>query len=228
MILECTSCHARFLVPDNAVPPGGRTVRCGKCAHEWHVEPVMEAEPLADVGMPSAEPEIPPAAVMPADATASVPAVKRRRLRAKPFKIAAPVLALVWILLAFVAYFPQWQTAPVLSGIYRTLGMQPTDGLVFADVHMEKSVGQGGKTQFILSGSIVNHAATVRTVPTVRVKLKTGDGKTAWSREYAVNVTLKAGEVYPFRIANVETSFAANVTSIVLDVGHALQLMMRS
>ena len=180
---------------------------------------------MLEPGMAAPEPEMP--AAIAADTTATVPAVKRRQLRARPFKIAAPVLALVWAILAFIAYFPHWHHAPVLSGIYRTFGIEPTDGLVFADVHMEKSVGQGGKTQFILSGSIVNHAAMLRNVPTVRVKLKTADGKTVWSREYAVNVALKAGEVYPFRIANVETSFGANVTSIVLDVGHALQLMMR-
>lgn len=225
MILECTSCHTRFLVPDTAIPPGGRTVRCGKCAHQWHVDSIMEPAPLPEPDMAVPEPEMP--APMVADTTASVPAVKRRHLRTKPFKIVAPVLALVWAAVAFMAYFPHWQTAPVLSGIYRTLGIESTDGLVFADVHMEKSVGSGGKTQFILAGSIVNHAATSRAVPSVRVKLKTGDGKTVWSREYAVNVTLKAGEVYPFRIANVETSFGSNITSIVLDVGHALQLMMR-
>lgn len=228
MILECPSCTARFLVADSMIPNAGRTVRCGKCSHEWFVNhPQPQAEPPAApevVEMPAASE---PATAPEMDATANVPAVKKRRIPVRPFKIAAPVLASLWFILALFAYFPKWQEAPVLSAIYHLLGTTNTEGLVFADVHMERSEIGGGKTQFILSGSLVNHSAELRTVPSVRVKLKNAKGKTVWSREYAVNTELKAGELYPFRITNVETSFASNITSIVLDVGHSLQLMMR-
>ena len=59
------------------------------------------------------------------------------------------------------------------------------------------------------------------------MQLKGKDGGVLWERDYEVNEMLKPGEVYPFRIDNVETAFAASVTSIVVDVGHNLQLMMR-
>jgi|GEM_PF-2273642 len=36
MILQCPRCNAKFKVPDNAVPPMGREVRCSKCAFNWH------------------------------------------------------------------------------------------------------------------------------------------------------------------------------------------------
>lgn len=229
MILECPACTARFLVANSMIPREGRTVRCGKCSHQWFVEnPEAEPTPLPDSAAAMAEAAMEAASAPIPDVSAQVPAVKKRRMPTRPFKIAAPVIAALWVVLALFAYFPQWQEAPMLRGIYHALGTTNTEGLIFSDVHMERSQTAGGKTQFILTGSIANHAATTRMVPTVRVKLKDAKGATVWSHEYDVNAELKAGEVYPFRIANVETSFASNVTSIVLDVGHSLQLMMRA
>jgi predicted Zn finger-like uncharacterized protein len=47
MILTCPSCGTQYVVKDDAVPPGGRQVRCASCKHSWHQdpEPVAEAEP---------------------------------------------------------------------------------------------------------------------------------------------------------------------------------------
>lgn len=36
MILVCPSCDSKFNVPDNAIPPEGRKVRCAQCGHAWH------------------------------------------------------------------------------------------------------------------------------------------------------------------------------------------------
>jgi hypothetical protein len=206
------------MVADALIPPAGRKVRCGKCTHQWHVTLPKPAEPEKEY--------VPAPEITALTAGMHVPVVVKRNIPVKPFKIAVPVLALVWVVLAFITYFHGGMKAPVLSGIYSAFGITSTDGLLFADLHMDREQ-DGSKTRFILSGSIVNHAAEARTVPTVRVMLKDKAGKQVWTREYPVNVALKAGEVYPFRIANVETSFAGNVTNIVLDMGHSLQLMMR-
>jgi predicted Zn finger-like uncharacterized protein len=76
MILTCPACDTKYVVKDDAIPPGGRQVRCASCKHSWHQDPeVAVAEPAtaADIDFggpppPSAdafeEPvaEVPPAA----------------------------------------------------------------------------------------------------------------------------------------------------------------------
>ena len=251
MIVECPACHARFNVADAMIPENGRTVRCSRCTHAWHVErpavPALvenAAAALPEIAKPAEgevvppdpflsqleaamqSPSPPPTIDMHAAPSNHKPARKRPPRRAKPFQIAAGVLATAWLVLALFAYFPSWATAPGLSGIYGAMGGESTEGLLFSDVTMTREQ-EGNKTRFILSGSIRNHANVSRKVPVVRVSMRDKSNNAMWGRDYPVNAVLKAGEVYPFRITNIETIFAGNVSSIVVDMGNALQLMLR-
>lgn len=44
MILTCPACHTRYLVPDTAIGPDGRQVRCASCRHSWFQEPAQLAD----------------------------------------------------------------------------------------------------------------------------------------------------------------------------------------
>ncbi|WP_298307687.1 zinc-ribbon domain-containing protein [uncultured Erythrobacter sp.] len=41
MIISCPACGTRYVVPETAIGPEGRTVRCAKCKHSWFQEPEL-------------------------------------------------------------------------------------------------------------------------------------------------------------------------------------------
>ncbi len=42
MLINCNSCHKKFMVPDSAITESGRLVQCGTCGNKWTQYPVRE------------------------------------------------------------------------------------------------------------------------------------------------------------------------------------------
>jgi len=66
MILTCPACDTKYVVKDDAIPPGGRQVRCASCKHSWHQDPdtlVLQPEAATDAGVGVAPPPPAPDAV---------------------------------------------------------------------------------------------------------------------------------------------------------------------
>jgi len=78
MILVCPQCATRYIVPDSAIGPTGRQVRCAACRHSWYQdgaevrqpEPAMaaagaDAAAIASPPPPESEAQSPPEAAVP-------------------------------------------------------------------------------------------------------------------------------------------------------------------
>jgi predicted Zn finger-like uncharacterized protein len=48
MILTCPNCATQFNIPDGALVPAGRTVRCSRCKTAWHAVPATAGVPAPD------------------------------------------------------------------------------------------------------------------------------------------------------------------------------------
>ncbi len=46
MIITCPSCQAQFSVPEAAIGPRGRAMRCAKCGEKWHQDPLIRLDDI--------------------------------------------------------------------------------------------------------------------------------------------------------------------------------------
>jgi predicted Zn finger-like uncharacterized protein len=199
MILSCPACRTRYVVPDSAVGPNGRQVRCASCKHSWFQEPALldlvarvEASPqVTPPSMPTprpvpeaAAPNPPPPLHVPdpeprpdprIDAFAPAPPFRPRRNPARLWTIAAVIAALV--LLAGVGALQFLGTPTWLARLGLPVGATSVPLQLEMPRKPNRRTTPSGNELFELSGRVINPTDTAQRVPDILVELSDPQGR---------------------------------------------------
>ena len=189
MILECTECRTRYLVPDTAIGPDGRTVRCANCKHSWFqpaagvLDLVTRAEatpppPPKQVVPPPVAEIAPPGPAEEYDAFAQRPPFRPRRNPARR-----------WTMVAFAAGFAMLAAAGAIvysgaPGLAQQWGLPivaPETPLRIINYPIDHRDLDNGSEMFAISGRVVNPSGTRQHVPDIRAELRDAQGRLVYS-----------------------------------------------
>ena len=201
MILSCSACSTRFLVPDQALRPNGRKVKCGKCGATWFTPPPTNAPSQAE--LESVPPPTPaPAAAQPTVAsgaprldtpvTASVgqpvdpmravrdrvvnlPTVKEAPARRSSDTIGWLVLAASVMIVIAAAYLGRDRVVsllPAAQPYYAKLGIPVAlPERLMVRDVTTKQVREGDAAVLEVTGLIANESRHARPMPRLRIAL---------------------------------------------------------
>uniref|UniRef100_UPI0035CBB05C MJ0042-type zinc finger domain-containing protein n=1 Tax=uncultured Sphingomonas sp. TaxID=158754 RepID=UPI0035CBB05C len=189
MILECTECHTRYLVPDTAIGPDGRTVRCASCKHSWFQAGIPVLDLAAPAEMPSAAPEpVRPAeaaspAMAPAeaapypgyDAFAHEPPFRARRNPARRWTMAA--LAAGVVMLAAAGGIVYVGAPGLASDLFQANGGTP---LKIVSKPIDQHTFNGNEI-FAVSGTVLNPTDSPQPIPDIRADLRDAQRRIVFS-----------------------------------------------
>jgi predicted Zn finger-like uncharacterized protein len=194
MILNCPSCSTKFTIDPQILGAKGRTVRCAKCKHQWHVTPPLITLPGGDMGSSlgfsiGPAPEAVAGAV-PGSALFAATEKKKAFKSQRNAVIAATLAALVIITPFFFWRLASLQTVEVVS-TQKTIAL---DGTPSTKLYQEE-----GRNVLRIEGALINNDKARRTVPRLVAKGMNAKGHVV--KEWPIPLTseqLEPGQRLPF------------------------------
>jgi predicted Zn finger-like uncharacterized protein len=251
MILSCPACKTRYVVPDSAIGPTGRQVRCASCRHSWHQAPPF-AEPAAPPAAapapaaahphppsPPPPPRVPPAVTRPAAAeppragAADIigPAPDENydafvheppfRPRRNPAKMWTIVAIAAAALMLAATAAIIWFGMPRFGGSFAMIGAAAGSPLRIENEQVERSALGSGNELLTVTGQIVNPTDKVQPVPQIRAELQDASGRNLYS--WAISPPV--AELQPRQSAtfnSAEVGLPKDAKRVHLDFGKTL------
>ncbi len=187
MILSCPACNTRYVVPDVAVGPKGRQLRCANCKHSWFQGPGEdEAQPpapsfIAPRETPAAKQSVAPPVPPPVedigdvDAFAHAPPFQPRRR--SPWLWVLALIAALLLAAAAASYLGMLS----IGGV--SLARDETPLVIEYPRKPQRTAMESGNELLTVYGRIVNRSDAVQRVPPIRAELRDASGRVvyAWS-----------------------------------------------